>query len=119
MPLSKEAIKIIKATPKMLKNPYLLPGHVRGKALYDLDKPWQRIRKAADVPRLRIHDLRRTAGSWMIQAGSSIHAVKDVLGHKKTLTTEIYARLAEQQSRDAVEAHGEALLEAVKEGKER
>ncbi len=40
----------------------------------------------------------------------------DILGHKKTTTTEIYARLAEQQSRDAVEAHGEALLKAAKEG---
>lgn len=116
VPLSKAAIKIIKAMPKMLKNPYLLPGHVRGKPLHNLDKPWRRIRKAADVPRLRIHDLRRTAGSWMVQAGSSIHAVKDVLGHKKTLTTEIYARLADQQSRDAVEAHGEALLKAAKAG---
>ena len=52
----------------------------------------------------------------MVQAGSSIHAVKNVLGHKKTITTEIYARLAEQQSRDAVEAHGVALLKAAKEG---
>ena len=98
----------------MLKNEYLLPGHVQGRPLQNIDKPWGRIRTAAGVPRLRIHDLRRTAGSYMIQAGASIHAVKEVLGHQSTKTTEIYARLAEQQSTDAVEAHGKALLEAAK-----
>jgi integrase len=117
VPLSKAAIDIIKATPRMLGNPYLLPGHIRGRPLVNIDKPWRRIRDRTGLHRLRIHDLRRTAGSYMVQAGHSIHAVKDILGHKSTKTTEIYARLAEQRSQDTVEAHGKALLAAVEASK--
>jgi integrase len=114
VPLNDAAVAVLKDLPKMLGNPYVLPGHVKGKPLNNIDKPWRRIRDRAGLPRLRIHDLRRTAGSYMVQAGHSIHAVKDILRHKNTKTTEIYARLAEQQAHETVDAYGEALTEALK-----
>lgn len=114
VPLNSAALKILKDLPKMLGNSFVLPGHIKGKPLNNIDKPWRRVRDRAGLPRLRVHDLRRTAGSYMVQAGHSIHAVKDILRHKNTKTTEIYARLAEQQAQDTVDAYGEALAEAIK-----
>lgn len=49
------------------------------------------------------HDLRRTAGHWMMQAGSSIEEVAAVLGHRDTATTHrVYARLYPEHLRAAV-----------------
>ena len=79
-----------------------------------MHKPWKRITVRAGLERLRIHDLRRTAGSYMVQSGHSIYAVKDILRHKDIKTTEVYARLAAQQGKDTVDAYGEALTEALK-----
>jgi integrase len=36
---------------------------------------------------LRIHDLRRTVGSWLVRDGASLHLVGSVLNHKDQKTT--------------------------------
>jgi len=116
VPLNAAAVEIIEKLPAMLGNTYLLPGLVRERPLCNIDKAWRRIKERAELPRLRIHDLRRTAGSYMVQAGHSIYSVKDILGHKSTRTTEIYAQLAEKQARDTSDAYGEALMQTVRGG---
>jgi len=97
----------------MLGNPFVFPGHIKGRPLNNVYRPWLRIKRRAGLDRLAIHDLRRTAGSYMVQAGRSIHAVKDILRHKDIKTTEIYARLAAQQGKDTVDAYSEALTEVL------
>ncbi len=62
---------------------------------------------------LRLHDLRRTVGSWLTQGGVDLNKVKDALRHSNISTTLIYARLGEDPVRDAMEGLGEQLLEAV------
>jgi len=52
--------------------------------------------KAAGVS-CRLHDLRHTYGSWMIQAGVDLKVVSNLMGHKNTRTTEIYAYLNDAQ----------------------
>ncbi len=116
VPLNGAAVEIIESLPRMVGNDYLLPGHVKAQPLVNIDKPWRRIRERAGLPRLHIHDLRRTAGSLMVQSGHSIHAVKEILGHANTRTTEIYARLAEKQSRDTADAYGEELMRTIRGG---
>jgi integrase len=101
VPLNPAACDIIEGLPRMVGNDYLLPGHLKGRPLNNIDKPWRRIRGRAELPRLRIPDLRRTAGSLMIQDGKSIDEVKRLLGHQNRKTTEIYARLGNEQLREA------------------
>lgn len=49
------------------------------------------------------HDLRRTAGHWLMQAGASIEEVAAVLGHRSIATTyRVYARLYPEHLRAAV-----------------
>ena len=112
--LNNAAVDIIRALPRMVGNEYLLPGQIAGKPLNNIDKAWRRIRERAELPRLRIHDLRRTAGSLMIQSGRSIDEVKEILGHQNRRTTEIYARLADQQLRAASDGYGDAIIKAAK-----
>lgn len=53
--------------------------------------------------RVRIHDLRHTAASYLIQyAGLSLHELSKVLGHAQLSTTQIYAHLAEDYLSDKI-----------------
>lgn len=58
---------------------------------------------------VRLHDLRRTVGSWMTQAGVDLNRIKAGLRHANIATTLIYARLGDDAARDAFEEHGQRL----------
>ena len=111
--LSKSAIDLLSKIPKQKDNPYIFPGKDSQSHLVNLDKPWRRIRKAAELEDVHIHDLRRTLGSRMVQAGHSLKVVKETLRHKDIKTTEIYARIADSQKSDALEEQGDYLQEAL------
>lgn len=64
------------------------------------------------LPDLRIHDLRRTLGSWQAKTGASLVVIGKSLNHKSTSTTAIYARLDLDPVRHAVNTATSAILEA-------
>ena len=110
LPLSLAAKTILDRIPRKDGNPYILVGKLEGKHLVNIDKPWQRIRKAAGIDDVRIHDLRRTVGSWLAQSGNSLHLIGRVLNHSNTSTTAIYARFGQDSVKDALDRHGEQIL---------
>jgi len=66
---------------------------------------------------VRLHDLRRTLGSWAAMTGATTGIIGKALGHKSTQATAIYARLDLDPVRAAITtataaiiAHGEAVL---------
>jgi integrase len=61
---------------------------------------------------LRIHDLRRTLGSWQAATGASLAIIGKSLGHKDVSTTAIYARLSLDPVRQAMETATSAMLRA-------
>jgi len=61
--------------------------------LIEPSKGWKRILKRAGIEDLKIHDLRRTLGSWQPKQGASLAIIGKSLNHKNIATTEIYARL--------------------------
>jgi integrase len=110
VPLSAPAVAILRDLPRLEGNPYLLPGHVKGRPLVNISKPWTRIRKAAGVEDVRLHDLRRTVGSWLAQSGNSLHLIGRVLNHSNQSTTAIYARFGQDHVKQALEEHGTRLM---------
>ncbi len=58
-------------------------------------KAWERIRTAAGCPDLWARDLRRTFATVGFSNGVPIGMVGELLGHKSTQTTKIYAKLME------------------------
>ena len=88
----------------------MLPGKLEGKHLVNISKPWLRVRKAAGIEDVRLHDLRRTVGSWLASNGSSLHLIGRVLNHSNPSTTQVYARFHDDPVRQALEAHGEQLV---------
>jgi integrase len=62
---------------------------------------------------LRIHDLRRTLGSWQAITGASLPIIGKSLGHKSQSATQIYARLSNDPVRAAVDKATDAMLLAA------
>lgn len=110
VPLNEAALTILRSLERIDGNPYVLPGHKAGQHLVNISKPWIRVRKAAGVDDARLHDLRRTVGSWLAQAGNSLHLIGRVLNHSNTSTTAVYARFGQDHVREAMEAHGKQLM---------
>lgn len=110
IPLAPAALALLERLPRAEGNPYILPGRNPGRPLVNISKPWGRVRAAAGVEDVRLHDLRRTVGSWLAQAGNSLHLIGKVLDHSNPSTTAIYARFGEDQARVALERHADRLL---------
>ena len=113
IPLSAPALAILQALPRQEGNPYILPGANKGHHIVNIDNPWRRIRKAAGIEDVRLHDLRRTVGSWLTQGGVDLNRIKDALRHANIETTLIYARLFEDAAKPVMEEHAKRILEAA------
>lgn len=60
---------------------------------------------------IRMHDIRRTFGSYQAISGSSLQVIGKSLGHKSTQATQIYARLNLDAVRRSVEKATEAMFQ--------
>ncbi|WP_425363431.1 tyrosine-type recombinase/integrase [Candidatus Tisiphia endosymbiont of Hybos culiciformis] len=64
------------------------------------DYIWQKICKLAGIEDLRIHDLRRTHGSWMRKVGADREIIAEALGHKDQRSTGVYDIIGKEQVRE-------------------
>ena len=74
---------------------------------------WRRIRKQVGLRDVRIHDLRRTAASWLAINGSNLPVIQSMLNHKSLTSTQIYARLSVAPVRLALDDQAERMLGPV------
>jgi len=115
IPLVDAAVEILKRrkTAPDADPEWVFPSR-NGGPLQDPRKAWQRICKAADLADLRMHDLRRTLGSWQAATGASLPIIGKSLGHKDgSDATAVYARLNVDAVRESVETATAAMLDAA------
>lgn len=74
---------------------------------------WRRIRRTAGLTDVRIHDLRRTAASWLAISGENLPVIQRVLNHTSLTSTQIYARLSVTPVRRALNEQAERMLASV------
>jgi integrase len=66
-------------------------------------RTFRKILEKADVPQIRIHDIRHTFASLLLAAGEPLHYVKDQLGHAAIQTTvDVYGHIVPGSNRNAV-----------------
>lgn len=104
VPLSAAALAIIEALPRFNGCPWLVPNVDTLKPLVSIKSSFQRAIRVAKLPGLRIHDLRHSAASFMVNSGVDLFAVGKVLGHASYQSTQRYAHLANDTLLAAVEA---------------
>jgi hypothetical protein len=59
----------------------LLPNPRSGRPLTGVFEVWARVRERAGLPGLRLHDLRHSYASFLVNAGRSLYEVQALLGH--------------------------------------
>ena len=77
--LNAAAVDVLNAMPRMQDNPYVIAGAKTGAHLVEMQKPWRRIRKAARLNDVRIHDLRHSFASVAAGAGLSLPIIGRLL----------------------------------------
>lgn len=104
VPLSQDALDIIEDLPKFDGCPWLLPNLETRKPFVTIKRAWATARTEANLSDLRIHDLRHSAASFMINSGVNLFAVGKVLGHADHKSTMRYSHLSNDTLLAAVEA---------------
>jgi len=110
VPLLPPVLEILERRNNGATTQWVFPGTGRTGHLVEPKSAWQRILKSAGLSDLRLHDLRRTLGSWQAIVGSSLLIIGKSLGHKSSSATEVYARLSNTAVRESMERATNALL---------
>lgn len=101
--LGAPAMQVIADTKAVAGNPFLLPGRTTGTHVTDLKTCWSRVRKAAGLKDVRIHDLRHSFASIGAGTGDSMLIIGALLGHRSAKTTQRYTHLSDHPLRSAAE----------------
>jgi integrase len=117
VPLAAAARELLSKIPRA--SAFVLPaakgnGHYTG-----LQKDWERVRVRAELPGLRLHDLRHSFASFAVADGNTLYMVGKVLGHKQARTTEVYAHLADDPLRAVADRTAARIATAMKGGAEK
>ncbi|MHB0978148.1 MAG: tyrosine-type recombinase/integrase [Minisyncoccota bacterium] len=92
-PLGQSAAAILASLPRVIGNPYVIPGSKTGQHLKEIKRTWCAVRHAAKLKGVRLHDLRHSFASVPATSGESLLVVRSLLGHKNVATAERYAHL--------------------------
>jgi integrase len=111
VPLLPEVVEALKGRKK--KKDWVFPGVGKTGHLTGFKHSWPELLKRAKLKEFRIHDLRRTLGSWMATGGESLPVIGKALGHATSLgATSIYARIQNDAVKNAMQRASKALLAA-------
>jgi integrase len=101
--LNASALALLRSILQSDRSPYVFPAPTTDRPSPSLYFPWQRIRVRAGLPDLRLHDLRHSFASFLVNSGVSLYVVQGLLGHAHTRYTQRYAHLTPDTLLDAAE----------------
>jgi integrase len=105
IPLSEAACRLLAEMREQAGDDatWLFPATRIGDHRTEIRDAWEVLRKAANIPDVRTHDLRHTYASVLASAGLSLPVIGALLGHTTPTTTHRYAHLFDDPLRAAVE----------------
>jgi integrase len=115
VPLNDAALEVLANLRTEGKNDYLFINTKTKERLTVVNTVWGRIRVAAGLPKLRIHDLRHQHASMLVNSGRSLYEVQQILGHSDPSVTQRYAHLSTRTLQDASNSASEKIAQAAKQ----
>lgn len=114
IPISAKALEMLRMLPRWNGCPYVVPNPETKKPYGNLFCAWDTARKRAGLPDVRMHDLRHSFASNLVNAGQSIYVVSKLLGHTQVKTTARYSHLSDATLLSAVDLAAQVI--GTKEG---
>jgi integrase len=112
VPLSDGALAILRELPQRSDVPYVFANQKTREPYASIFNSWNTARKRANLPDVRVHDLRHSFASMLINQGRSLYEVQHILGHTQVKTTQRYAHLSNETLLEAANA-GTHAVESV------
>jgi len=104
VPLSTSVLEVLGQLPRWPGCPYVVPNPKTREPYVSVFYSWNTARKQAGLPEVRMHDLRHSMASNMVNSGRSIYEVAKVLGHTQLKTSQRYSHLSQETLIAAVDA---------------
>lgn len=108
VPLSAAVLSVLAQVPRWEGCAYVVPNPKTREPYVSVFCSWNTARKQAGLPEVRMHDLRHSMASNMVNSGRSIYEVAKVLGHTQIKTASRYSHLSQATLLDAVDAAANA-----------
>jgi len=105
IPLNSAALSVLKelGTP-VSGEQSLFISRYNGKPLRCITHAWFRMREKAGLEDVRMHDLRHSFASFLVNSGRSLYEVQHILGHSDPSVTMRYAHLSSQALQGAADS---------------
>ena len=94
-------LRLLAQVPRKDGCPYVFANPKSGKPFVSVFNSWDTARKKVGLRDVRIHDLRHSFASFLVNAGRSLYEVQRILGHTQIKTTQRYAHLSQDTLIDA------------------
>ena len=110
IPLTQQAMDVLKDIGIKDKGWVFPSNNSKSGHLENPKRFWQQLLRFCNIQNLRMHDLRRTLGSYQAIIGSSMNIIGKSLGHKSLQSTAVYARLSLAPIRDSMQKATDEIL---------
>jgi len=100
--LNAAAMDLLRSIKPIQGNPFIFPSEVTGRPCPSLHFPWSRIRRRSGLLSVRLHDLRHSFASFLVNNGVSLYVVQPRM-------TQRYAHLAQETLIAAAEVVGAVI----------
>lgn len=109
VPLSDAAVDLLLSVPVLKDCDYVFANPKTKRPFKHIFGAWDLVRSRAGIADVRIHDLRHSFASFLINNGRSLYEVQKILGHTQVKTTQRYAHLNQDSLLKAVNTAGETI----------
>lgn len=107
--LSSSVVAVLSQLPRWDGCPYVIPNPKTRLPFTGIHVSWDTARKRAGLPDVRMHDLRHSFASNLVNSGVSLFVVSKALGHTNTLMTQRYSHLSDETMFAAADAAANAI----------
>lgn len=105
LPITPQLLELYHSIPKS-ESPYLFTSLKTNKPYVTIYSSWNSARVKAGLQDVRMHDLRHSFASALVNSGRSLYEVQTLLGHSTSTMTQRYAHLSNESLMSAASCAG-------------
>jgi len=112
VPLNQSALDVLDKLGTE-EHEYLFMSNRSDTHLKEIHTGWKALRELARLPSLRIHDLRHSFASFLVNNGRTLYEVQQILGHSVPTVTQRYSHLSAKTLLSATDAASNCINAAM------